>query len=303
MKKYLNKIAICIIFASGVTSLCTAGNSFAIAGTQNPHLESTIDRISTATKYKILKEKAQSVIGDAIGIELETQKAIIALENKDTKGALTILQDVSGKLDAILAKYPGLALVPVSIKTDVSDYDGNTKEVAFTIYKAVNLLKHGKLQSARLILSDMASEIRVTTTSIPLSTFPGAIKQVIALLESGKTDQAMIALNRALTTFVVTTEIIPLPVLRAEDLLKAASALELTNDLSKQENRKAIRNLIDAATNNLELGELLGYGDKEDYKMLYQQIDAIHKTLLSEKSKATWQTIKNNLLKFERAVK
>jgi len=79
--------------------------------------------------------------------------------------------------------------------------------------------------------------------------------------------------------------------------------LELTKDLSKQENRKSIRNLIDAATNNLELGELLGYGDKEDYKMLYQQIDAIHKTLLSEKSKATWQTIKNNLLKFERAVK
>jgi hypothetical protein len=303
MKKYLNKITICIIFASGATSLCSAGNSFSTAETQKSYLAFTIARISEATKHKILIEKTRPIECDGVEVELETRKAIVALENNDTKGALTVLEAFSGKLDTMLAKYPGLALVPVSVKTDVFDYAGNNKEAAFAIHKAMGLLKHGKLPDARHTLSDIASEIRVTTTSILLSTFPGAIKQVITLLESGKTDQAIIALNRALTTFVVTTEIIPLPVLRAEDLLKAASALELTKDLSKQENRKAIRNLIDAATNNLELGELLGYGDKEDYKMLYQQIDAIHKTLLSEKSKATWQTIKNNLLKFERAVK
>lgn len=163
----------------------------------------------------------------------------------------------------------------------------------------MGLLKHGKLPVARHIMSDMASEIRITTTSIPLSTFPGAIKQVIALIESGKTDQAVIDLNSALDTLVVTTELIPLPVLRAEALLKAASALELTDDLSKQKNRKEIRNLINAAKDKLELGELLGYGDKDDYKMLYQQIDAIHKTLFSEKSKATWQKIKNNLSKIK----
>jgi YfdX protein len=295
MKKYLNKMAICIIFTSGATPLCTAGNSFAKTETQKSHFESAIDRISEATKYKILIEKTRPIKCDAVEVELETQKAIVALENKDTKDALTILEGFSGKLDNILAKYPGLALVPVSVKTDVFDYEGDNKEATFTIHKAMGLLKHGKLPVARHILSDIASEIRVATTSIPLSTFPGTIKQVIALIESGKTDQAVIDLNSALDTLVVTTELIPLPVLRAEALLKAASALELTDDLSRQKNRKEIRNLIDAAKDKLELGELLGYGDKDDYKTLYQQIDAIRKTLFSEKSKATWQKIKNNL--------
>jgi len=105
----------------------------------------------------------------------------------------------------------------------------------------------------------------------------------------------VIDLNSALDTLVVTTELIPLPVLRAEALLKAASALELTDDLSRQKNRKEIRKLIDAAKDKLESGELLGYGDKDDYKMLYQQIDAIHKTLFFEKSKATWQKFKDRL--------
>jgi len=297
MKKYLNKMAICIIFASGATSLCTADNSFAKTETQKSHLKFTIDRISETTKHKILIEKTRPIECDAVEVELETRKAIVALENNDTKGVLTMLEGFSGKLDNMLAKYPGLALIPVSIKTDVFDYAGDNKEATFAIHKAMGLLKHGKLPVARHILSGIASEIRVTTTSIPLITFPGAIKQVIALIESGKTDQAVIDLNSALNTFVVTTELIPLPVLRAEALLKAASALELTDDLSKQQNRKEIRNLIDAAKDKLELGELLGYGDKDDYKMLYQQIDAIHKTLFSEKSKATWQKIKNKLSK------
>lgn len=297
MKKYLTKIAICIIFASGATSLCAADNSFAKTETQKSPLEFTIDRISEATKHKILIEKTRPIECDAVEVELETQKAIVALENKDTKDALTILEGFSGKLDTILAKYPGLALVPVSVKTDVFDYKSDNKEATFAIHKAMGLLKHGKLPVARHILSDMASEIRITTTSMPLSTFPGAIKQVIALIESGKTDQAVIALNSALDTLVVTTELIPLPVLRAEALLKAASTLELTDDLSRQKNRKEIRKLIDAAKDKLELSELLGYGDKDDYKMLYQQIDAIHKTLFFEKSKATWQKIKNNLSK------
>ena len=283
MKKYLTKMAICIIFASGATSLCTADNSVAKTETQKSPLEFTIDRISEATKHKILIEKTRPIECDAIEVELETQKAIVALENKDTKDALTILEGFSGKLDTILAKHPGRALFPVSVKTDVFDYKGDNKEATFAIHKAMGLLKHGKLPVARRILSDMASEIRITTTSMPLSTFPGAIKQ------------AVIALNSALDTLVVTTELIPLPVLRAEALLKAASALELTDDLSRQKNRKEIRKLIDAAKDKLELGELLGYGDKDDYKMLYQQIDAIHKTLFFEKSKATWQKFKDRL--------
>ena len=90
------------------------------------------------------------------------------MENNDIKSALTLLEGITGKLNALLAKHPDQALVQVSVRTDVLDYAGNNKEVSFAIHKAMGLLKHGKLPDARHVLSDIASEIRVTSTSIPL---------------------------------------------------------------------------------------------------------------------------------------
>lgn len=175
------------------------------------------------------------------------------MENKDSKSVVTILQGVSSKLDAILAKNPSLALVPADVEADVFDFEGNNKTVAKAIDSADGLLRHGKLQSARQILAPMASEIRISTTSIPLGVFPTAIKEAISLIEVGKIDQAAVDLVNVLDTLEVTTEIMPLPVLRAEELLTVAAELEHRDDLSKEQNRKEIRALTDAAKDKLEL--------------------------------------------------
>ena len=299
--QYQKKMAIYILLASGATFL--ASNSFAKTETPKPHPATTIDRVSAATKHKILKEKAQQIASEAVEVESETQKAIVALENKDTKDAVTILRGVSSKLDNLLAKNPGLALVPADVEADVFDFEGDNKEVANAIDEVEKLLKHGKLQSARQVVSDMASEIRVTTTSIPLGTYPAAIKQVIPLIESGKIDQAVVDLNSVLDTLVVTIEIMPLPVLRAEELLTVAAGLEHRDDLSKEKNRVEIQQFTDAAKDKLELAQLLGYGNKDDYKTLYKEIDAIHKTLFSEQSAATWQKVKDELSQLKNRLK
>ena len=51
----------------------------------------------------------------------------------------------------------------------------------------------------------------------------------------------------------------------------------------------------DAAKEQLKMAELLGYGSKDDYKLLYTAIDDIKETIHSEKSAATWATIKQTL--------
>jgi len=53
--------------------------------------------------------------------------------------------------------------------------------------------------------------------------------------------------------------------------------------------------LTDAAKAQLKLAQLLGYGDKNDYKLLYTAIDDMEDTIHSEKSSATWATIKQHL--------
>jgi hypothetical protein len=292
MKKYFRTIACSIVFVS-TSTLLFANNSLAKTDAQPTKLASSIDRISAVTRHKILQEKSQPIISEAAEVASETQKAVVALENNDSKKANSILQGVSSKLDGILAKNPGMALIPIDVEADVFDFDGDNKSISKAIDNARDLLKSGKLQNARQLLEPMASEIRVTTTNIPLGTFPTAIKQAISNIDAGKTDQAAVDLSDELNTLEETTEIMPLPVLRAEALLTEAARLEHTDDLSKDKNRVEIQKFTDAAKDKLELAKLLGYGDKDDYKLLYKEIDAINKALFTEKSEAIWQNIKD----------
>lgn len=287
-----------ILLLSALVFLCV-DTGFAKTGISKTVPATRADRAAITTKHKILSDKAQSITGEASDIESDIQKVIVSLANKDTKDAETILTGVSSKLDQLLAKNPGLDLLPTSVETDVFDFRGDKKSIAKSIDAAGSLLKQGKLQDARYLLSGMASEVRVSTTSIPLGTFPDAIKKVIPLIESGKRDQAAADLDAVLDTLVVTTEIIPLPVLRAEELLTIAAEFEHRDDLSKEQNRVEIATFTEAAKDQLELAQLLGYGGKDDYKTLYKEIDSIHKVLFTEKSASVWQKIKDEIAQFK----
>lgn len=251
-----------------------------------------VDRVVATAKHKILKEKTRQIEADALTVVSETPKAIIALEKKDTKTAKEILQGVSGKLDSILAKNPSLSLIPADVRVNVVEYEGNSKTIAKTIDAAKDLLKIGKLQEARQILIPMASEIRVSILKIPLGTFPGVIKQSITLIDSGKIDQAAVALDDGLNTFVETIETMPLPVLRAEELMTAATELEHTKDMSQQQIRDEIQQYTGAAKENLKIAQLFGYGGNDDYTRLYKEIDALDHVLFTEKSADVWGRIK-----------
>lgn len=299
--QYQKKMAAYLLLASGATFL--SNNVFAKAALPTPHLAVTIERLAASSKHKILTEKAQSIEREAAEIAADTQKAILALDKKDTKEAVTILQGVSTKLDTLPTKNSEMGLVPADVEADVYDFDGTNQQVSNVIDEAETLLRHGKLQAARQIIAGMASEVRVTTTSIPLGSYPAAIKRIIPLIDSGNIDQAIVDLSNVLSSLVITTEVIPLPVFRAEELLSAAAEMEHRDDLSKEVSREEIQKYTDAAKDKLELAQLLGYGEKSDYKMLYKEIDAIHKTLFSEHSAAIWQKIKDDLAQFKDRLK
>jgi hypothetical protein len=106
-----------------------------------------------------------------------------------------------------------------------------------------------------------------------------------------------------LNTLVDTTEVMPLPVLRAEELLTVAAGIGHSDDLSQEKIRVEIQNFTDAAKEQLERSQLLGYGNKGDYKTLYQAIDGIHKVLFTEKSVITWQKVKDELNQFKDRLK
>ena len=233
-------------------------------------------------------EKRKKLVADATAALAETHKALRALENKKNDAALKALAEVTGKLDLIVARDPKLAQVPV--ETEVVTYDLLTDldTIKKVIKEAKAHLNDGEIQKARPLVANLASEIQYRTLHLPLATYPSAIKAIAPLIDAGKIDEAKAGLQAVLNTLVVTTDdVVPLPKLRAEHLLKQAQELAEKKDRSKEENDKLAKHL-QASREQLQMAELLGYGKKEDFNPMYEQISEIEKKSAGGKSGTGW---------------
>lgn len=232
-------------------------------------------------------EKRKNLLADATAAIAETEKALQALEDKKTDAALTALAAATGKLELIVARDPKLALAPVHL--DVVSYDlfASPATIKSTVQTARKALNAGEIQTARVLVDALASEVQLRTTNIPLATYPLAIKAITPLIDAGKIDEAKAKLQAAMNNLVVTTEIIALPKLRAENLLKEAQTLAEKKDRSKDENEQLAAHLK-SAREQLQIAELLGYGHPKDYKPMQEQIDGIEKASVGGKSGFGW---------------
>lgn len=233
-------------------------------------------------------EKRKKLIADATTALAETHKALKALENKKNAEALKALAEVTGKLDLIVARDPKLAQAPLDVEVVTYDLLANLDTVKEIIKDAKAYLNDGEIQKARPLVANLASEIQYRTIHIPLASYPSAIKAIVPLIDAGKIDEAKAGLQAALNTLVVTTDnVTPLPKLRAEHLLKLAQELAEKKDRSKEENDKLAKHL-QAAREQLQMAELLGYGKKKDYNSMYEQISEIETKSAGGKSGTGW---------------
>lgn len=241
-------------------------------------------------------DKRQKILAEA-GVALtETAKALKALDEDKPEDALASLETATGKLELILARDPGLALAPVDVEVVTYDLLASLDTVKAMIEEAEDYLEDGEVQKARPLVANLASEIQFRTTSIPLATYPDAIKAITPLIDEGKLDEAGAALQAALNTLVVSTdEVLPLPKLRAERLLKNAEALAENEERTLKDN-ETLTNLLTETRNQLKMAELLGYGTKESYKPMYEQLDQIEaKTVGGKGGKGWFDRIKEQL--------
>lgn len=232
-------------------------------------------------------EKRRKITADAIAAVAETNNALKLLDEKKADEALAALERVTGKLELILARDPKLALAPVDVEVITFDLIAKLDTIKAVIKEAEDYLEDGEVQKARRLVANLASEIQIRTTSIPLATYPGAIKAVAPLIDAGKVDEAKVALQAALNTLVVTTDVIPLPVLRADTLLRNAEALAENKERTDKDN-KTLANQLAEARNQLKMAELLGYGNKKAFEPMYEQIDQIEEKTADGKSGKGW---------------
>ncbi len=261
----------------------------------DPAVQSHIEKAEAA--------KRVSLLSDAVAALDDTRNALTALDRGDKQAALAALQSAAGKLDVVVARDPKMAVAPVDVVTTMIDVYATPDAVRAAVKEARDDLQREDVQPARHLLQDLASEADIHVTEIPLATYPAAIRAVAPLIDAGRIDEAKAALSAALNTLVIETFAMPLPQLRAEAMLVTAEALAKNSRSKHSDEATKVHALVEAARQQLQLAETLGYGTKDSYKPLYAQLDDIRKqTEAGQSGTGLFDKLRQSIRKFRFSV-
>jgi len=266
---------------SNIKSVTDVSHSAVTKGTQN----------ALANQKKLIKEAVKS---------LEyTNNALIALSKNDTKSAQSDIEKALGKLEVILSAKNAPKLLPIDSSVTMVEFVGTKKDVENTLKSVQDLLKHHKVQVARALLNTLQSEIDVTVVSLPLVTYPDALKLAAKYLHDNKVAKAKSVLEVALSTFDKTTTVVPLPLLKATDLINVSASL------SKNGKKEEALKYLKAAEDQLDVAEALGYVSHSSttYKAMHTAIQHVRKEIKGKnKAEKLFDKLKNELKDFKNKI-
>ncbi len=242
-------------------------------------------------------KRRKSLLDEAVTANEEMFKAIASLQKKDKTSASKSLSEAARMLNRILARDPSLKLAVIDVRSSIVDVTVTPDVIKDIISKAKRQLNDGEIQQVRALLAPMVSEIRTSTDSLPMATYPTAIYLAIKDIDEGKLKEAEQLLRDTLNTVVTIDEIVPLPPVKAEKNMLEAERLLKTDEAK---NRQKANELLNQAKQNLTLGKLLGYGD---FKEINEEIASIQSkiksgstdTNLFSKMKDFFRNIRNKL--------
>ena len=266
----------------------------------NPQSQQEIEQ----ERQKATNEAQSSLDQDAVAAIAENRNAINAIDQENTQESIQALERATGKLDILLARYPELALVPVSTQITIIDLAPRDFDLIEPIRdEAKRAVNEEDFPTGRALLHNLVSEIRTSTVNLPLETYPDAMKEAARLLHQGRTDEARAVMQLALSTLVVTEQSRPIPLINALTELAAAMALAAQGQDQQnqdQQNRDQILRLLEDARTQLKLSRELGYARRDpEYKELDRAIRDIERQIRAkEKTESPFAKLREKFSSF-----
>lgn len=287
-----------IILSTLLSSLLLTGGLQAKETALKDASVNEVNKISVNNAINDAKAKESTLAQEAISSLKSAHEALVALEKKDAKHATEKLESALGKLEVILASKKVPELLPVDSVIKVNDFLGTSKDVKTALNAVRTLLNKNKVQKARALMLPLQSEIDITTVSLPLGSYPDALKLAAKYVHSDELDKAKEVLSIALSTFTEVTRIIPIPLVKATDLIVAA-------EVASKEDKKRALMYLDGASESLKVAHALGYVSKSQttYKVLQEQIETVQKEIKGpNKAEKLFETLKSSLKEFKEKV-
>jgi len=226
-------------------------------------------------------------------------KALMNLNKNNTKEAQANIEKALGKLEVILSAKDAPKFLPIDSSVTMREFVGTKKDIEQTVDTVKDLLNKNKVQVARELLDSLQSEIDISVVSLPLITYPDALKLTANYIHENKIEEAKHVLNVALNTFDTTVQIMPLPLLKASELINVSA--HLCENGKKEEALKYLK----SAENQLNIAQALGYVSHSDttYKTLYTIIKHVRKEIKGKnEAEKIYDELKTKLKDFKEKI-
>ena len=244
-------------------------------------------------KENYIDENVKKITKEAVDSITLIKNVIELLDKKEKDKAIEEVAKAVGKIEILIVKDPSLQLVPIDVKENIIEFPSKLEDIETIKSKVILLIKSNEVQKARDIMLNLASELDIYITALPIGTYPVALKAIVPLIKQEKFEEAKKLLIEVINTLVVEKIVIPLPLLRAEQTIIKANELANKEESKKEE----LEELLAYAKSQLKLAEALGYGKIEvDYKDLYREIEKLEKVFKKNGStKDIFSTLKEKL--------
>jgi hypothetical protein len=246
--------------------------SFTVADSNTTLTSKEVSTKATKNATKKANDNKVELIKEALSsIDLST-KALKELNENKVDDAKKSIELALGKLESILAAKDTPKLLPIENRIVIKNFIGGADDVTAALKSVEELMDKGKIQEAGELLYSLQSEIDMTVISLPLATYPDALKLASKYIIEKNPEKAKKILTLALSTFSEVEQIIPIPLINTVDLVAIAS------DIAKENKEQALKHLA-LANDELNKAEKLGYVSKSTttYKQLHKLIENVEK--------------------------
>jgi len=287
----MKKILVSVLLAN----VLVAGSLYAKDVNSSGSVKMVSAKAVNDAKDDVVKKEVK-LIQEALASLKLTAGALADLEKNDAKKAQEDIEKALGKLEVILSSKDAPALLPIDNTMAVYEYIGSKEDIEKTLKEVKRLLNDGKVQVARELLNTLRSEIDIGVVSLPLATYPDALKLAGKYIHDGKVQKAKSILKLALSTFDNSVNVVPIPLIKATELL-AVSA-----QLSKDGKKDEALTYLKSAEDELDVAEALGYVSHSDstYKSLHEAIKEVRKEIKGKnKAEKLFDKLKSSLKDFK----
>jgi hypothetical protein len=246
--------------------------NFAIAETTQALTSKEVSIKATQNATKNADDKKVQLVKEALTSLHLSAEALQNLNENKTGDAKKNIELALGKLESILSAKDTPKLLPIENRMVVKNFIGTADDVEKRLDFVKKLIDDGKIQEAGELLITLQSEIDITVVSLPLVTYPDALKLASKYIIEEKPEKAKEVLALALNTFTEVKQIIPIPLINTLELVAIAS------DIAKENKNQALKHLF-MASSELDKAEKLGYVSKSTttYKQLHELITGVEK--------------------------